>query len=85
MEKYTPIACQFYDVLELHASRKEKVKISYFASGEKGISVKTRDSKIKTIITKNKEEFIVLPDNTEIRLDQILSVNDTQFYGGCGF
>ncbi|MFT5166037.1 MAG: Rho-binding antiterminator [Saprospiraceae bacterium] len=81
-EKYTPIACQFYDVLEMHASRKEEVTISYFESGE---SVKIVHSKIDTLVTRNKEEFLVLPDDTEIRLDQILSVNDTQFYGACGF
>ena len=81
-EKYTPIACQFYDVLESHATRKEVVSISYFESGN---TVKAVQSKIDTLITRNKEEFVVLPDDTEIRLDQIISVNDVQFYGACGF
>ena len=81
-EKYTPIACQFYDVLELHASRKNKVTIAYFESDS---SVKTVACKIDTLITRNKEEFLVFPDNTEVRLDQIISVDDTQFYGACGF
>ncbi len=81
-EKYIPIACQFYDVLELHASRKEEVTIVFFESSK---SVKTIKSKINTLVTKDKEEFLVLPDNTKIRLDQILSINDTQFYGSCGF
>jgi len=80
-EKYTPLSCQFYDVLEMHASRKEEVIIAYFESGK---SVKTITSKINTLVTRNKEEFLVLPDETEIRLDQIISVNDTQFYGSCG-
>ena len=79
-EKYTPLACQFYDVLEMHASRKEEVTIAYFESGS---VVKTIKSKINTLVTRNKEEFLVLPDETEVRLDQIISVNDTQFYGGC--
>lgn len=82
MEKYIPLACQFYDVLEMHASRKEVVTIAFFENSK---SVKTVDSKIKTLVTRNKEEFVVLPDDTEIRLDQILSINDTQFYGSCGF
>ncbi len=81
-EKYIPIACQFYDVLELHASRKDKVTIAYFDSGK---TTKTVETKIANIITKKKEEFVVLPDNTEIRLDQIISINDTAFYGSCGF
>ncbi len=82
MEKYIPLACQFYDVLEMHASRKEVVIIAFFENSK---SVKTVESKIKTLVTRNKEEFVVLPDDTEIRLDQILSINDTQFYGSCGF
>jgi Rho-binding antiterminator len=81
-EKYSPIACQFYDVLEMHASRKEEVIISYFESGD---AVKVVKSKIETLVTRDKEEFLVLADKTEVRLDQILSVNDTQFYGACGF
>jgi len=31
----------------------------------------------------DKEEFLKLADGTEIRLDKILSVNNTQFYGHC--
>lgn len=80
-EKYKPIACQFYDVLEVYASRKEPVKITFFEPGQ---SVKTVNSIIKNLVTRNKEEFLLLPDDTEIRLDQILSINDTQFYGNCG-
>lgn len=80
-EKYVPLACQFYDVLEMHASRKEEVIITFFESGS---STKTVHSKIKNLLTRNKEEFLILPDDTEIRLDQILSINNTQFYGGCG-
>lgn len=81
-EKYTPIACQFYDVLELHASRREEVTIAFFEKGER---VKTEVSRIKDIQTKGKEEFLVLENKTKIRLDQIISVNNTQFYGACGF
>lgn len=80
-EKYQPIACQFYDVLELHASRKKTVNISYFTSSQE---VKTVHSVISTLVTKNKEEFLVLPDGTEIRLDQIIGIDDIQFYGSCG-
>jgi len=81
-EKYIPLACQFYDVLEMHASRKSLVTIAYFEDSK---TVKTVETKIETLVTRKKEEFVVLPDDTEIRLDQILSVNDTQFYGSCGF
>lgn len=82
MEKYTPIACQFYDVLELHASRKDEVEITYF---EKADQVKTVKSQIANLVTKDKAEYLVLPNQSMIRLDQIISVGETQFYGSCGF
>lgn len=81
-EKYIPIACQFYDVLELHASRKDEVEIAFFEESKK---VKTVKSKIKDLETRDKKEYLILPDDTAIRLDQIISVGDTQFYGACGF
>jgi Rho-binding antiterminator len=81
-EKYTPIACKFYDVLELYASRKEAIDITYFESPQK---VKTIKSIIKDLVTRDKKEYLVLPDNTAVRLDQIISAGDTQFYGACGF
>ena len=80
MEKYQPINCRFYDVLELHASRKETCLITFFENGK---SVKTLESTIEDIFTKDKEEFLKLKEGTIVRLDQILSVNDTQFYGYC--
>ena len=82
MEKYQPIACQFYDVLELLASRREQCTIAYFKDGK---TVETVESRIKDIFTREKEEFLKLSDETEIRLDQIISVNNTQFYGSCAF
>lgn len=81
-EKYIPIACQFYDVLELNASRKQKVEISYFSSSAK---VTTVNTVIKDLVTRDKKEYMILEDQTEVRLDQIISVGNTQFYGACGF
>ena len=80
MEKYTPIGCQYYDVLELNASRKTVCTIAYFETESK---VRTVKSTIEDIFTKEKAEFLKLADGSEVRLDKILSVNDTQFYGGC--
>ncbi len=80
MPKYIPIGCRYYDVLELNASRKTVCTIAYFETEK---SVRTVESTIDDIFTKNKVEFLKLSDGTEIRLDKILSVNDTQFYGHC--
>jgi Rho-binding antiterminator len=76
MPKYIPIDCKYYDFLELTASRKTVCTIVY---NETENSVRTVESTIEDIFTKDKEEFIKLNDGTEIRLDKILSVNDTQF------
>ena len=80
MEKYRPIGCQYYDVLELNASRKTVCTIAYFETESK---VRTVESTIEDIFTKDKAEFLKLADGSSVRLDKILSVNDTQFYGHC--
>ncbi len=80
MEKYKPIGCQYYDVLELNSSRKTVCTIAYFETEK---TVRTVESTIEDIFTKDKVEFLKLADGTEIRLDKILSVNNTQFYGHC--
>jgi len=80
MEKYKPIGCQYYDVLELNASRKTVCTIAFFETEK---SVRTVESIIEDVFSKDKEEFLKLADGTEIRLDKILSVNNTQFYGHC--
>ena len=53
MEKYTPIGCQYYDVLELNASRKTVCTIAYFETESK---VRTVESTIEDIFTKEKVE-----------------------------
>lgn len=80
MDKYTPIGCQYYDVLELNASRKTVCTIAYFETESK---VRVVESTIVDIYTKEKAEYLKLADGSAIRLDKILSVNDTQFYGHC--
>ena len=80
--KYIPIACQYYDVIELNASRKKEVELAWLDWNEKVI---TKKDVIKDILTRDKEEFLILSDQTEVRLDRIISIDDTQFYGSCGF
>lgn len=80
--KYVPIACQYYDVLELNASRKKEVVLAWLNWDEK---VVTKTDIIKDIISRDKEEFLILANNTEVRLDRIISIDNTQFYGSCGF
>ena len=60
--------------------RKTVCIIAYFETESK---VRTVESTIEDIFTKDKAEFLKLADGSEVRLDKILSVNDTQFYGHC--
>lgn len=68
---YSPIDCSYYDILEATATSKKIVRIKYLSEGE----VKHVDSRIKDLQTRSKEEFLVLSESLELRLDQIISVD----------
>ena len=80
VEKYQPISCDFYDELELLAIRKTVAKI-IIRSEEDG--VEEIQNAIKTLYTKNKEEFLVLENGREIRLDKLVSVNGIELKNYC--
>lgn len=69
--KYIPINCDFYDRLEAWAINKEKVFINYTRE-----EVETNaEGLIKDLYLKQKVEYLLLSDGSEIRLDCINSVN----------
>lgn len=72
MKKYLPISCDFHSELELFALRQQPVEIIFRSLVEARQS--TICAAIKDLITRNGEEFLILPDGTEIRLDQLVSV-----------
>ena len=81
-DKYIPVPCQFYDVLESLAVKKTK---SFIVYKDDNIE-KTVEDFIIDFKTKNKEEFIILSNKQEIRLDKIISINSlTPNDYGCGF
>lgn len=69
---YKTISCQFYDMLEELAVKKIKSKILYM-DNENELFI---EELIVDFKTKNKEEFLILSDGTQIRLDKILKIND---------
>ncbi len=77
MTTYLPISCDFHSELELFALRQQPVNITYlnFAepTGASGEEI-TICAAIKDLYTRNGEEFLLLPDGSEIRLDQLVSV-----------
>lgn len=71
MSTYIPINCSYYDELEAAATQAKIVKLVYRdQSGEKQL-----DTRIVNLYTKNKEEFMVLENGLEIRLDHLLSID----------
>ncbi len=73
-KKYQPINCNVYDQLEAYATLKKEVEISY---SKDNVEVNIR-SVIKDLYTRQKEEFLLLDNEQEIRLDHILSITPTK-------
>ena len=72
-EKYIPISCAFYDELELWALRKTNCKIVYLNDTNER---QTIEGVIENLFTKEKVEFLLLKNGFQLRLDQLVTVND---------
>ena len=70
--KYQPISCDFYDELTLLALRRKQCPIVY--KNEDGTEV-TIETVIQDIFTRNSEEFLLLSNGDEIRLDHLVNVD----------
>ncbi|MEM6378746.1 MAG: hypothetical protein AAF705_11040 [Bacteroidota bacterium] len=70
--KYQPINCSYYDELEAIATLRKKVEVEYYDQNK---PVKVKNVGIKTLFTKNKEEFVVLANDLTIRLDRLIQVD----------
>lgn len=71
-QKYQPISCDYYDELEIVAMRQTVAEIVFRNTQEEEVSLFT---KIKTLETRNSEEFLILENGDEIRLDKLVSMN----------
>ncbi len=78
-EKYKPISCYFYDELEALAVKKVKTKILY----QNGHTQNELEDFIVDFRTLNKEEFMILDNGIEIRLDKIIKVNGKKPQTSC--
>lgn len=68
---YIPISCAFYDEFEAAAVKKVQCEIVYLENNEK----KCVHAKVVDFKSINKEEFMILDNNLQIRLDKILLFN----------
>ena len=77
MEKYLPIDCNFYDLIEHFATLKQVVQIEYLDENDKLQSIKTII--VDTQTTKDGEYMLLKPymeQVTKIRMDAIISIED---------
>ena len=78
-KEYKPINCSFYDRLELWAMHKDPVVVFY--NDEDNIQMLT--GVIHDIYSRQKVEYLLMDDQTELRLDSIISVNGIELQGFC--
>lgn len=69
---YQPVSCEFHDVLETLAIRRNPVVIVY--RDEHGAHAEVRD-RILDVSARGGEEFMALQGGLSLRLDRIVSVN----------
>jgi len=68
---YQRVSCDYYDYLEMYAVQKKPLLLAY--NDEHGATVK-KHIQIKTLETKNKEEFLISTEGLRLRLDKIISL-----------
>ena len=71
---YQPIDCSFYDLLEADATLAKVSTIIY--RNKTGQTVEEK-AVIKNLYIREKVEYLILSNNTEIRLDTIVTFNGT--------
>ncbi len=76
---YTPISCSFYDYLEEAATLGRSSAIQYLEDNR----LEKIESRIQTLVTKNKIEYLVLENGQSIRLDYLLSINGKSLPKSC--
>lgn len=72
-QKYQCVSCAFYDRLEVLATYYKKVFLVY--EDEQG-NIQQIETAFKNFKTIDKAEFVVLEDNSLVRLDKIKEVEE---------
>ncbi len=80
---YQPIDCNYYDELVLFSMRKQVVEIVYHSLKGNDDNEYTIHARITDLFTKSKEEFMQLDNGQQIRLDQIIRVEDKILNKAC--
>ncbi|MCC8363802.1 hypothetical protein LK996_12035 [Lysobacter sp. A6] len=70
---YSPINCEFHDVLETRATTRALTSVVF--RNEAG-EVERRSAVISDVFARNGEEFLVLDSGDTVRLDRLLQIDD---------
>ena len=73
MNPYKLVACSFHDQLEAIAILRQTIPVVYRDADDQ---VQTVNSRIIDVYSANKADYLKLQDQTVIRLDYLVSVND---------
>ncbi len=76
---YVPINCSFYDYLEEVATLGRLSAIEYMEDNRS----EKLESKIQTLVSRDKIEYMVLENGQSIRLDYLLSINGISLPKSC--
>ena len=79
-EAYIPISCSFYDRLEAAATLKKPVALQFLDQADMVTTITTR---IRTILTRDKVEYLVLENDFLVRLDKIQALDGVQLKDHC--
>lgn len=75
---YTPINCSLYDYLEAWAVKQQPCRVLYLNEQNEEANF---TKKIKDLYIKEKVEYVKWNDNTSLRLDQLIEINEVRFWG----
>lgn len=71
-EQYQPISCDFHDLLEVHATKRQATDVQYRdADGQ----LQTRHAVITDVYAKEGADYLTLSTGETLRLDQLVVVD----------
>ncbi|TFW13663.1 hypothetical protein [Duganella callida] len=75
MHTYQPISCDFHDLLEVHATRRQPAAIQFRdADG----ALHTRHAVITDVFAKDGADYLTLSSGETLRLDQLVRVDQAR-------
>ena len=74
-EDYQPISCDFHDLLEVHATRRQPTQVQFRdADGQS----QTRHAVITDVFAKDGADYLTLSTGETVRLDQLVEVDQAR-------